>query len=146
MIGVMAAVAVPAFMDYLKRSKKTEAALQLNRIGKSAKLAYADTGKFPTGSTPLVPDQPCCGGPNNHCPAVPDAYAASAVWKALDFEIAEPTLFQYAYRGTADGQSFHAKAVGDLDCDGISITYELEGTVKNGVPMIVLTEPPPNAD
>ncbi|HSS01048.1 MAG TPA: hypothetical protein VLM79_28520 [Kofleriaceae bacterium] len=146
MIGILAAVAVPAFMDYMKRSKKSEAAVQLNRIGKSAKRAYAETGKFPTGTTPLVPAEPCCSGPDHHCAAVPDAYAASPVWKALDFEIAEPTLFQYAYRGSPDGQTFSAKAVGDLDCDGISITYELAGTVNNGVPMVTLTEPPPNSD
>jgi hypothetical protein len=33
-LGVLAGVAVPTFMDYMKRSKQTEASLQLNKIGK----------------------------------------------------------------------------------------------------------------
>jgi len=145
-VGVMAAVAIPAFMDYMKRSKKTEAALQLNKIGKNAKRAYAETGKYPVGSVPLTPPAPCCGQPNNHCPAVPELYATNAVWKALDFQIDQPTLFQYSYSGRADGQGFVAKAVGDLDCDGTFISYVLEGSVSSGNPTVTLTEPPLNSD
>jgi len=145
-VGVLSAVAIPAFMDYMKRSKKTEAALQLNKLAKNAKRAYSETSSFPTGSAPLTPPQPCCGQRNNHCPAVPEQYAASPVWRALDFQIDEPTLFQYSYSASADGQSFVATAVGDLDCDGVFITYELSGTASNGNPSVTLTEPPPNAD
>jgi Tfp pilus assembly protein PilE len=141
-----AAVAIPAFMDYMKRSKKTESALQLNKLAKNAKRAYAETGSFPPGSAPLTPAEPCCGQPRNHCRAVPAQYAADPVWKSLDFQIDEPTLFQYSYTASADGQSFVAKAVGDLDCDGTFITYELNGRVSNGNPSMTLIEPPPNSD
>src|SRR3954463_16701062 len=48
-LGVGAAVAIPAFMDYTKRSKKSESALQLNKLGKNAQRAYAETGSFPPG-------------------------------------------------------------------------------------------------
>jgi hypothetical protein len=68
------------------------------------------------------------------------------VWAALDFQIDEPTLFQYSYSASADGQQFLAKAIGDLDCDGVFITYELAGRVSNGAPAVTLTEPPPNTD
>jgi hypothetical protein len=146
LIGIMSAVAIPAFMDYMKRSKKTEAALQLNKLGKNAKRVYMETSMFPTGSTPVTPAAPCCGQPNNHCAAVPQRYASDPVWAALDFEIDEPTLFQYVYRGSADGQSFVAQAIGDLDCDGTFITYELNGRALNGNPTYTLTEPPPGAD
>jgi hypothetical protein len=77
---------------------------------------------------------------------VPELYASNPVWRELDFQISEPTLFQYSYRGSADGQSFVAKAIGDLDCDGVFITYELTGSVTNGTPSVTLTEPPPNSD
>jgi hypothetical protein len=146
MIGILSAVAIPAFMDYMKRSKKTEAALQLNKVAKNAKRVYVETGKFPVGNAPLTPPQPCCGQPNNHCAAVPQLYAASPVWTMLDFQIDEPTLFQYSYRGSRDGQSFVAEAVGDLDCDGTFITYELKGSVTNGAPSVMLIEPAANAD
>jgi hypothetical protein len=143
-IGVLSAVAIPAFMDYMKRSKKTEASLQLNKLGKNAKRAYAETSSFPVGSAPLTPPTPCCGQPNNHCAAVPALYEADPVWRALDFQIDEPTLFQYSY--SSDGQHFVAKAIGDLDCDGVFITYELTGDALNGNPRVVLTEPAPNSD
>lgn len=146
LVGNLAVVAIPAFMDYTKRSKKTEAALQLNKIGKNAKRAYMENNSFPKGSAPLTPPNPCCGQPNNHCRAVPEMYVADPVWKELDFEIDEPTLFQYSYEASPDGQSFVARAVGDLDCDTTFITYELRGTATNGSPSYTLSEPPANAD
>jgi type II secretory pathway pseudopilin PulG len=145
-VGILSAVAIPTFMGYMKRSKKTEAELQLNRLGKAAKRAYLETGKFPTGMAALTPPEPCCGQPNNHCRAVPEQYAQSAVWRALDFMVDEPSLYQFSYTGADDGQAFVARAVGDLDCDGVSVTYELTGRVVDGTPSVVLTPPPPNAD
>src|SRR5437016_5546455 len=64
-VGILAAVAIPAFFDYTKKSKKTEASLQLNKIGRNAKAYYAENGKFPTGSAPLTPSETCCGQPAN---------------------------------------------------------------------------------
>jgi len=141
-IGILSAVAIPAFMDYMKRSKKSEASIQLNRVGKSAKRAWAETGAFPKGDTG-PPGGTCCGRANNHCPVDPARWQ-HPVWKELDFQIDEPSLFQYTYR--SDGKTFLATAVGDLDCDGIMITYELRGRLENGEPRVELIEPPPGAD
>ena len=44
-IGILAAIAIPSFMDYMKRSKKVEATLQLNKIGKAAKVAFYYEGE-----------------------------------------------------------------------------------------------------
>jgi type IV pilus assembly protein PilA len=147
-IGILAAVAIPAFMDYMKRSKKTEAALQLNKIGKNAKRAYSESSSYVVGTGATLPVRPgsggCCGGPNNHCAAVPASFAADAVWKALDFQIDEDSLFVYGYTGTA--ATFTATASGDLDCDNTEIVYSLAGTATAGNPAVVLTEPAVNAD
>jgi type IV pilus assembly protein PilA len=151
-IGILAAVAIPAFMDYVKRSKKTEAALQLNKIGKNAKRYYSETSTYVTGTAAQLPAKPgtggCCGGGGtspNHCAAVPASFAADATWKQLDFQIDEDSLFYYDYNG-ASASTFTAKATGDLDCDGTEIVYTLTGTATNGNPAVVLTEPPPNSD
>src|SRR4051812_46756610 len=120
-IGILAAVAIPAFMDYMKRSKKTEAVLQLNKVGKNAKRLYVETAQYAIGLGPEAPEgKPggggCCGGGGtspNHCKADPAMF--SDAWKDLDFEIDEETLFYYRYDGLA--ASFTAKAMGDLDCD-----------------------------
>ena len=149
-IGILAAVAIPAFMDYMKRSKKTEASLQLNKIGKNSKRVYAETSSYVTGTATELPGKPgtggCCGGTGgtNKCAAVPNSFAGDPVWKNLDFQIDEPTLFYYDYTGTPT--TFTAKATGDLDCDGVEIVYSLAGTAVNGNPAVVLTEPPPNSD
>jgi type IV pilus assembly protein PilA len=149
-IGILAAVAIPAFMDYMKRSKKTEASLQLNKIGKNAKRAYSESSAYPQGTATALPTSPggvggCCGGPNNHCAPTSDLFASQATWKLLDFQIDEPSLFIYDYT-SSNNAVFAAHAVGDLDCDGTQITYTLDGTAVNGNPAVSLTEPAVNAD
>jgi prepilin-type N-terminal cleavage/methylation domain-containing protein len=147
-IGILAAVAIPAFMDYMKRSKKTEASLQLNKIGKNAKRAYSESSSYVVGTATQLPAKPggggCCGGPNNHCAANSAGFAADTAWKALDFQIDEDSLFYYDYTGTAT--TFTAKATGDLDCDNTEIVYTLAGAATAGNPSVLLTEPPPNSD
>jgi prepilin-type N-terminal cleavage/methylation domain-containing protein len=147
-IGILAAVAIPSFMDYIKRGKKSEAALQLNKIGKTNKRVYSETASYVVGIAGDLPSPPgpsaCCGGPNNHCDVDVAAFAADDTWKALDFQVEEPNLFIYKYDGKPT--SFVAKAVGDLDCDRIPITYTLTGSANNGNPAVVLSEPAPNTD
>ena len=149
-IGILAAVAIPAFMDYMKRSKKTEAALQLNKIGKNAKRVYSETSSYVVGKATQLPAKVatgCCKGGGkdaNHCKADPAGFAADSIWKALDFQIDEDSLFVYDYTGTAT--TFTALATGDLDCDTTEITYTLAGTAVNGNPAVVLTEPGVNDD
>lgn len=142
-LGVLAAVAIPAFLDYMHKSKQTEAQLMLNRLGKSAKVAYITDATFPTGTAPLTPATTCCAGPKAHC-VTTAADWATPVWTALGFSVDDAHLFQYGY--TSDGATFTATAVGDLDCDGTMITYTLTGTSEHGNPQLKLTEPPPNSD
>jgi prepilin-type N-terminal cleavage/methylation domain-containing protein len=147
-IGILAAVAVPAFMDYIKRSKRVEASLQLNKIGRAAKRSYSESAQYVPGVAAQLPSKPgiggCCGGPNNHCSANPTAFTSDAVWRQLDFQIDEDNLFYYDYLGSPT--TFTAKATGDLDCDGTEIVYTLTGTATNGNPAVTLVEPAVNAD
>src|SRR2546430_12228361 len=68
-IGILAAVAIPAFMDYIKRSKSSEASLNLNKIGKNLKREFGEVASFPASNGALLPDGApgtistgCCGG------------------------------------------------------------------------------------
>jgi prepilin-type N-terminal cleavage/methylation domain-containing protein len=150
-IGILAAVAVPAFMDYMKRSKKTEAALQLNKIGKNNKRIYSETSQYSQVAATVLPAPKgtagaCCDSANNnHCAANPSAFAANSGWRALDFQIDEPNLFVYTYTPN-NSSTFVAQALGDLDCDGVPITYTLLGTAPQGNPAVSLSEPDVNAD
>jgi hypothetical protein len=124
-IGAMAAVAIPAFLEYMKKSKVSESALQLNRLAKYLKATYAQNSALPIGAAPLTPATPCCDGPNHKC-FDPTAWEKQAVWKQLEFSVDDAHLFRYDYTST-DGKSFVAHAVADLDCDGQVVTYTLSG-------------------
>ena len=114
----------------------TEAVAALDRLGKSAKVEYLTNAQFPSGTAKRLPEHGCCGLPDDTCPEAP--WASDPVWTALNFsEFAGH--FQYAY--TSDGKTFHAEAVGDLDCDGTMITYVLDGTSAEGRPVVTLTRP-----
>ena len=138
-IGILSAVAVPAFMDYMKKSKKTEASLQLNKIAKNSKVVYATDASFVVGTATARPTtMTACKG------VVDTTWAADAVWAALDFQVDEPNLFKYGYVGAATSAS--ANAVGDLDCDTTMITYTLNLTAPSGNASAIIVEPAPNSD
>jgi len=128
-----------AFGEYRDAGKSTEAKVQLNKIEKSAKVSFITNASFPKGAAATLPAKPCCP---DKCP--PADWAKDPVWSALDFQIEEATRFQYHYE--SDGQTFTATAVGDLDCDGVAITYKLTGKTVDGHPETALEEPPPNTD
>jgi hypothetical protein len=67
------------------------------------------------------------------------------LWQELDFSLDAPHLFRYSYE--SDGRSFTAKAVADLDCDGIEITYVMKGTLDaQGNLSTTIVEPEPGTD
>ena len=55
-------------------------------------------------------------------------------------EVSEPHFFRYSY-SSADGQSFVAKAIGDLDCDDNEVEYVLVGEIVDGRPQFTVTKP-----
>jgi hypothetical protein len=129
------------FKDYQDKSKATEAKLQLNKIGKLAKMVMAEKGAFPIGSAPLTPATDCCKGEGGKCAVDANAWKAGP-WTALEFQIDEPHRYRYSYEGAADGKSFTATAVGDLDCSGKSKTFTVKGSVDaSGNPKTELQEP-----
>ncbi len=142
-VGMMAAVAVPAFMDYMKKSKKSEAALQLNKLGKLSRAYYAENSAFPVVDAPLTPPTKCCEGPHGKCDPAGAGWLNEG-WTKLEFQIDEPTLYQY--RVHSDGKTLDAEAIGDLDCDGTEVTWKLHVEAVQGNPAATLTEPAPNTD
>jgi hypothetical protein len=142
-IGMLAAVAIPTFMDYMKKSKVSEASLQLNKLGKNLKVTYITDNAFPKGSVRLTPAKSCCEGPNHKCDD-PQAWK-HPIWQALDFQIDEPHLYRYGYE--SNGKTFMVRAVTDLDCDGIEVAYVMTGTADaKGNVTTTIVEPAPNTD
>lgn len=130
--------------DYKKQARTSEAKVQLKKIEMNAKVAHVTNAEFPKGKAALTPEKPCCESQNAKCSPRPDAWMKQAVWKDLDFQIDEPHRFQYSYE--SDGKTLTARAVGDLDCDDVKVTYELKGEIVNGNAQFTHTDPPPNSD
>jgi type II secretory pathway pseudopilin PulG len=148
LLGIVAAVAIPAFMDSMKVSKRTEAEVQLQKIGRHAVEEYTINGTFPQATAPLTPAVDCCTqnarGRRKCAAALPDWDAPA--WRALDFTVDQESYYQYSYEPLNGGAAFVARAVGDLDCDGTTVTWELRGRIVNGDPRTELIKPPPNSD
>ena len=106
-----------------------EAELQLNKLGKSAKMAFATAAELPKGTVALTPATACCSTPEKRCAASPADWA-DPTWKALEFSLDEAHDFQYSY--TSDGKTFTATAVGDPGCTGTVVTYKITGATEAG--------------
>jgi len=149
-MGVLSAVAVPAFLKYIKRAKTSEAVENLDRISKGANSYFCtpqvdDTGtlkphRFPP-SQAATPAATCCaslGGPDadrdDRCDEAVDPWS-STTWKALGFQ--PDYSHHYVYEFTANDKTgseaeFTASAYGDLDCDGIQATFRRQGRGRIG--------------
>src|SRR5260370_19256986 len=89
-IGILAAVAIPAFMKYIRRSKAVEATMNVRKLADAA-VAYAVEQQpkqkarftFPK-STDWAPAHNCCGQPGDKCAPNASTWSAPA-FRALDF-------------------------------------------------------------
>lgn len=124
-LGIAAAIAIPAFMDYTSRARRSEPDLELMRLEKAVKQYAIMNNELPRASAPLTPADSCCAGSGHRCFDV-QSWQIPA-WQQLDFSIDTPHQLQYSYE--SDGQTFTGRAVGDLDCDGSAVTYELRGVI-----------------
>jgi prepilin-type N-terminal cleavage/methylation domain-containing protein len=135
-IGILAAVAIPAFMDYMKKSKRTEAPLQLKVIAMKVMDYVTPQPFYPPSSTNSFAgaDGGACSQSNGRF-AIMDAtsWFADPAWGKMEFHIDEPTYFTYHFTKTSP-MAAYATAVGDLNCDGVTFSYSLDlKTVGNAL-------------
>ena len=140
-IGVLAAVAIPAFVKYVRKAKTVEAAESLDKIKIGAREFFVvdhwnsegnlEAKRFPR-STGWVPASPCCKQPGGKC-RTPASVWDNAGFDALKFGLTEPHYYQYRFisSGITNNAQYTAVARGDLDCDGIYSTFEIRGRVDS---------------
>src|SRR5262245_12050380 len=124
-IGILAAVAIPAFMDYMRKSKNTEAPLQLKNIRDKTQDWQIAKNDYPPSSTTNLPGNDGAACPNKFTVTALATWQADPAWGALDFHVDEPSLFTYHYV-RASATAAHATAVGDLNCDTNKFSYSLD--------------------
>ncbi len=146
LLGLVAAVVVPAFLKYQRRSKTSEATMNIRRIFDASVTYYTSEflgpdgeilpRQFPATVDPTPLDwhaRVCADGDSARYPIRPEIWSAPT-WKSLDFAVEQPFYFEYTYVSTGRGAeaTFTARARGDLDCDGVMSTYERIGEVDDG--------------
>ena len=117
-IGVITSVAIPNFMTYQARSRRSEAFANLSAIGRVQKTYYATKGEFFDSTLPR-PDYtlPAYGGLGAHKMRW-DA-DSEAGWGGLGWQPDGSVWYSYQSNVCcADGLCFTASAYGDVDDDG----------------------------
>lgn len=116
--GIVAAIAIPGFINYVKRSKTSEASHNLTAIYHGLESHYAATGALPPSAppTPAVPSNVKMIFPVDSHPT----------WTAVGFGPRDPIYYSYELETHQDG-TFVIRARGDLDADGVTSLFELAG-------------------
>jgi type IV pilus assembly protein PilA len=142
-IGMLAAIAIPAFMKNARKAKTSEATVHIRQIyGASRSYIFeerAARGQAGVSTLPpqfpeaigITPGTTCCAGPGMKCIPSPADWAPAS-WQVLHFDMTDPHYYRYAYDSTGAagaglGSRFTARALGDLNCDGVFSTYEMVG-------------------
>lgn len=144
-VGILAAVAIPAFTKHISRSRTAEAAGFLNRMWAGSVTYYSvdhvDSGGniltryFPGLGTPAVDELSgqCGCQSGGRCPGNGTAWVGDAVWQALTFSIPDAHFYKPQYTGGAGvdtAATFTARVLGDLDCDSVLATFQRTGSVN----------------
>jgi type IV pilus assembly protein PilA len=139
-IGVLSAIAVPAFLRNARKAKTSEALVNIRKLY-GASRSYIIEEHFTQAGVILPPQFPetelatptgtCCAGVNGKC--VPAATTwTDPTWTALQFSLDDPHYFRYEYESTGAVSAgttsrFTVRALGDLNCDGTMSTFEMHG-------------------
>ncbi len=144
-IGILAAVAIPAFMRYMAQARGAELELNLKAMADGANSYFAsertrpgeinpDARQFPADVTG-TPSTDCCDQGGKCALAASDW--STATWQALNFSVTKPFYGVYSFDSTNDltdpsNSVATAQGVIDTDCDGESITGQVNLQVIDG--------------
>lgn len=113
-LGILAAIAIPAFSQYIQDSKKLEAYDNLRLIADGAVVHYHaehdEFGQIVTGRFPGYEGCSAGADPSGGKVAPGSTDWTEAMWRALKFDITKPHHFSYCYAANVTQSAFAAKA------------------------------------
>ena len=150
-IGILAAVAVPGFMSYMKNSKTAEAKTNLDAIKKGAMVYFesehygadgmtSETKRYPTAQGDIglgaSPSANTVGQKNN--PVSYQTKLGAAPWKQLNFVLTSPFYYYYHYASaTTNGLSrFQVTASASLN-ENLDSCFYLNGYSEGSASAVV---------
>jgi len=144
-IGILAAIAVPVYSGYARRSKASEAYTMLQGIREKQEAYFAEFRQY-TARIDLFPRANCgCSGDSINWEL--GGGGPEDAWLELNFVPDGPTYYSYRVFSNVSGDPrannlgttwpavvkpwFIAEACGDLDCDGQEAHYYISSANKN---------------
>jgi prepilin-type N-terminal cleavage/methylation domain-containing protein len=136
-IGVLAAVAIPAFTKFVRRSRNTEVLMNLRVIFNSSATYLLQEGATSAGamrdkqfpvSAPPTPALSSLGS----TPVLTSTWNTNPTWVALQFGLSDPHYFAYQYdsSGINTSASFTVSGYSNMDNDTVFATFVRFGTVS----------------
>ena len=130
-LGILAAVAIPAFTRYVKRSKTSEASGNIAKIYQG-QLSYYQ-GNLERGSSSFVNASTLTPGSDPGSakfPANVGVWNTNTDWASIGFSLDAAHYYAYASPGSTTG--YTAYATGDLDGDNTNSTFQRSATLVAG--------------
>jgi type IV pilus assembly protein PilA len=129
-LGILAAVAIPAFTRYVKRSKTSEATGNIAKIYQGETAYFNQSSEQSTASFATAATTPAGAPSASKFPAQPTNFTSNSGWSAIGFSVDAPLYYQYTATGTAS--TFTASANGDIDGDTILSTFSRSAALNAG--------------
>ena len=135
-IGILAAIAIPAFISYVRRSKTSECTSNLKSMFTGA-AAYYIAERYTRGTVSTASTN-CTVASKGPFPATPNAqkqayaFSGDTSFAGIGFGVADPVYYGYQITtgiagcaGAASASVYTFSAIGDLDGDTARSTFEL---------------------
>jgi len=129
-LGILAAVAIPAFTRYVKRSKTAEATGNITKIYQGQLTYYQAALERGVATYLDASDMPTTAPGAAKYVANVSQWAADANWTAIGFSLDAAHYYQYGSPGGTT--AFTARAVGNLDGDATYSTFQRTGAITSG--------------